>query len=299
MNKSVDLLLDSHITIVGLGLMGGSLALALQDKCAGITAVEIDSYTRHIGLERGLVDHATKSLEDGVKYADILVLATPVRAILETLEDLNRLSDHANRTLLVMDLGSTKTEVISAMALLPKNFSGIGGHPMCGKETGGLEYADASLYQDAVFVLTPQNDTDKKMLNLARQMISAIDSIPIEMDAERHDRLAALTSHLPYLLACSLVSAVNLEGDVDPIVWKMVSSGFKDTTRVASSDVQMLVDILETNKDAIKNALGQQRIAMDQLEIALDGDLESLQETLSSIQAIRNHHFPVIPSDSS
>ena len=298
MNKSVDLLLDGHITIVGLGLMGGSLAIALQDKCAGITAVEIDAHTRHMGLERGLVDYATKNLEDGLKHADILVLATPVRAILKTLEELNRLSDHVDGTLLVLDLGSTKAQVASAMALLPKNLSGIGGHPICGKETGGLEYADASLYQDAVFVLTPQTSTDQKMLGLARQIISAIGSIPIEMDAERHDRLAALTSHLPYLLACSLVSAVNLEGDVDPIVWKMVSSGFKDTTRVASSDVQMLIDILETNKDAIKNALNQQRSALDQLEIALDGDLESLQASLSTIQAIRNHHFPVTPDSS-
>jgi prephenate dehydrogenase len=299
MNKSVDLLLDSHITIVGLGLMGGSLALALKDKCSGITAVEVDEHARHIGLERGLVNHVTKNLEDGLKHADILVLATPVRAILETLEKLNRLSYHTNRTLLVLDLGSTKAEVASAMALLPKTFSGIGGHPMCGKETSGLEYADASLYKDAVFVLTPQSNTDKKMLGLARQIISAIGSIPIEMDAEKHDKLAALTSHLPYLLACSLVLTVSSEGDVDPIVWKMVSSGFKDTTRVASSDVQMLIDILETNKASIKNALGEQRIAMDKLEIALDGDLESLQDYLSSIQDIRNHHFPVAPSDSS
>ena len=299
MNKSVDLLLDSHITIVGLGLMGGSLALALKDKCSGITAVEVDAHARHIGLERGLVNHVTKNLEDGLKHADILVLATPVRAILETLEKLNHLSYHTNRTLLVLDLGSTKAEVASAMALLPKTFSGIGGHPMCGKETSGLEYADASLYKDAVFVLTPQSNTDKKILGLARQIISAIGSIPIEMDAEKHDRLAALTSHLPYLLACSLVLTVSSEGDVDPIVWKMVSSGFKDTTRVASSDVQMLIDILETNKASIKNALGEQRIAMDKLEIALDGDLESLQDYLSSIQDIRNHHFPVAPSDSS
>ena len=299
MNKSVDLLLESHITIVGLGLMGGSLALALKDKCSGITAVEVDAHARHIGLERGLVNHVTKNLEDGLKHADILVLATPVRATLETLEKLNRLSYHTNRTLLVLDLGSTKAEVASAMALLPKTFSGIGGHPMCGKETSGLEYADASLYKDAVFVLTPQSNTDKKILGLARQIISAIGSIPIEMDAEKHDRLAALTSHLPYLLACSLVLTVSSEGDVDPIVWKMVSSGFKDTTRVASSDVQMLIDILKTNKASIKNALGEQRIAMDKLEIALDGDLESLQDYLSSIQDIRNHHFPVAPSDSS
>ena len=296
MNKSVNLLSDSHITIVGLGLMGGSLAMALQGKCAGIAAVEIDSRTRRMGLERGLVQHVTESLFDGLKYADILILATPVLTILETLMELKELSEDTDKTVLVLDLGSTKTEVTSAMTLLPNNLTGIGGHPMCGKETGGLEYADASLYQNAVFVLTPTNNADNNMLDLARQIISAIGSIPIEMDAKRHDKLTAFTSHLPYLLACSLVAAVNSEGDIDPIIWKMVSSGFQDTTRVASSDVQMLIDILETNKDAIKNALHQQRIAIDKLEIALDGDLQSLQASLSNIRAVRNYHFPIPPS---
>ena len=296
MNKSVNLLSDSHITIVGLGLMGGSLAMALQGKCAGIAAVEIDSRTRRMGLERGLVQHVTESLFDGLKYADILILATPVLTILETLMELKELSEDTDKTVLVLDLGSNKTEVTSEMTLLPNNLIGIGGHPMCGKETGGLKYADASLYQNAVFVLTPTNNPGTNMLDLARQIISAVGSIPIEMDAERHDKLAALTSHLPYLLACSLVAAVNSEGDIDPIIWEMVSSGFKDTTRVASSDVQMLIDILETNKDAIKNALHQQRIAIDKLEIALDGDLQSLQASLSNIRAVRNYHFPIPPS---
>ncbi|MBS60113.1 MAG: hypothetical protein CL606_02205 [Anaerolineaceae bacterium] len=296
MKKSVDLLSDSHITIVGLGLMGGSLAMALQGKCAGITAVEIDSQTRHMALERELVDNVTESLEDGLKYADILVLATPVRVILETLMKLIKLSKHIEKTVLVLDLGSTKTDITSAMRLLPNNFAAIGGHPMCGKETGGLEYADASLYKNAVFVLTTTNNSDKIMHPLAKQIISAIGSIPIEMDAERHDQLVALTSHLPYLLACSLVSAVKSEGDIDPMIWKMVSSGFKDTTRLASSDVQMLIDIIATNKEAIIRALNQQRIAIDELEIALDEDLQSLQTSLNSIQTVRNYHFPISPS---
>ena len=210
--------------------------------------------------------------------------------------ELKELSEDLDNAVLVLDLGSTKTEITAAMKLLPNNLIGIGGHPMCGKETGGLKCADASLYQNAVFVLTPTNNPGTNMLDLARQIISAVGSIPIEMDAERHDKLTAFTSHLPYLLACSLVAAVNSEGDIDPIIWKMVSSGFQDTTRVASSDVQMLIDILETNKDAIKNALHQQRIAIDKLEIALDGDLQSLQASLSNIRAVRNYHFPIPPS---
>ena len=296
MNKSVNLLSDSHITIVGLGLMGGSLAMALQGKCAGIAAVEIDSRTRRMGLERGLVQHVTESLFDGLKYADILILATPVRTIIETLMELKELSEDTDKTVLVLDLGSTKTEVTSAMTLLPNNLTGIGGHPMCGKETGGLEYADASLYQNAVFVLTPTNNADNNLLDLARQIISAIGSIPIEMDAERHDKLTAFTSHLPYLLACSLVAAVNSEGDIDPIIWIQDIDKHLYITRGDSSDVQMLIDILETNKDAIKNALHQQRIAIDKLEIALDGDLQSLQASLSNIRAVRNYHFPIPPS---
>jgi len=281
-----------QLTIVGLGLMGGSLARALHGKCAGISAVDSDAQIRHEGLQRGVVDYATESLADGVARADILVLATPVRVILELLAQLPQLPPRSEGALPVLDLGSTKAAITTAMAALPDRFNGIGGHPMCGKETGGLAHADAALYQQAIFVLTPLPDTTPATLAVAREIVSAVGALPLQMKAARHDRMVALTSHLPYLLACSLVAAVDECGNDDPGVWDLVSTGFRDTTRVAASDVRMLSDILYTNREAVKAALGQQRASLAALEAALDGDALTLQSTLSAIRAARGRHFP-------
>ena len=297
MNTSSSPLAQRRITIAGLGLMGGSLALALRGKCAGITAVECDTGARHSGLQHGVVDHATESLAEGVARADMLVLATPVHVILELLAQLPQLLPHSAGALPVLDLGSTKAEITAAMAALPERFDCIGGHPMCGKETGGLAHADAGLYRQAAFVLTPLPQTSSETLTLARELVSAAGARPLQMEAARHDRLVALTSHLPYLLACSLVAAVEQRGNDDPGVWDLVSTGFRDTTRVAASDVRMLSDILHTNREAVREALGQQHRTLEALEAALDGDVTSLQAALSAIRATRQRHFPPSPAE--
>ncbi|MDP7545514.1 MAG: prephenate dehydrogenase, partial [Anaerolineales bacterium] len=271
--------------------------LALRGKCAGITAVECDTGARHSGLQHGVVDHATESLAEGVARADMLVLATPVHVILELLAQLPQLLPHSAGALPVLDLGSTKAEITAAMAALPERFDCIGGHPMCGKETGGLAHADAGLYRQAAFVLTPLPQTSSETLTLARELVSAAGARPLQMEAARHDRLVALTSHLPYLLACSLVAAVEQRGKDDAGVWDLVSTGFHDTTRVAASDVRMLSDILQTNREPVRAALGQQRRALEALEAALDGDADSLQAALSAIRATRRRHFPPAPAE--
>ncbi|HJO32929.1 MAG TPA: prephenate dehydrogenase [Anaerolineales bacterium] len=297
MHTSYSPLAQRRITIVGLGLMGGSLALALRGKCAGITAVDSDAHTRRVGLQRGVVDCASKSLAEGVARADLLVLAAPVRVILELLMQLRQLQPSAQEALPVLDLGSTKAEITAAMAVLPERFDCIGGHPMCGKETGGLAHADAGLYRQAAFVLTPLPQTSTETLALAEELALATGAQPLQMQPERHDRLVALTSHLPYLLACSLVAAVEQRGNDDPGVWDLVSTGFRDTTRVAASDVRMLSDILHTNREAVREALGQQHRTLEALEAALDGDVTSLQAALSAIRATRQRHFPPSPAE--
>ncbi len=297
MNKTGSPLARRQITIVGLGLMGGSLALALRDKCAGISAVDSDAQTRADGLKRSTVDHVTESLAEGVARADLLVLATPVCTILELLGQLPQLPERSEETLPVLDLGSTKTEITIAMAALPDRYNCIGGHPMCGKETGGLTHADAALYRQATFVLTPLSETSTATLELARELVIAVGARPLQMEAARHDRLVALTSHIPYLLACSLVDAVEQHGKNDPGVRDLLSSGFRDTTRVVASDVRMLTDILHTNREAVRAALGQQRRALEGLEAALDGDAATLHATLGAIHAARGRYFPPAPAE--
>ena len=292
MSKTALSLAQSQITIVGLGLMGGSLAMALRHKCAGITAVEIDDQARRTGLQRGAIDYATETLAEGVYRADLLVLATPVYVIIEMLAQLSRLPQHSEQTLPVVDLGSTKVEITAAMASLPSQYNCIGGHPMCGKESSGLAYADGEIYRQATFVLTPLAKTSTATLELTRELILAVGARPLQMEASRHDRLVALTSHLPYLLACSLVATVEQHGKDDPGVRDLLSTGFRDTTRVAASNVDMLSDILRSNRQSVRAALGLQRRALLALEAALDGDETTLQAALHTLRSARLNHFP-------
>ena len=155
----------ARVAVVGLGLMGGSLALALRGHCAELVGVEPDAPAAALACERGVVDR-TASLAEATA-CDLLVLAAPVRAILALLAELRRLPPPA-QTVAVLDLGSTKREVVAAMQLLPAPYDPIGGHPMCGKEVSGLAHAEAGLFRERVFVLTPLERTSSAGQNLAR-----------------------------------------------------------------------------------------------------------------------------------
>jgi prephenate dehydrogenase len=271
-------LAQARVAVVGLGLMGGSLALALRGCCQSLWGVDNDAAVLSYACQRGIIDDATEF--DGALQADVLVLAAPVRAILAQLEQMARLRGPAGR-LLVLDLGSTKTEIVAAMRGLPAGFAPVGGHPMCGKEVSGLVYAEAALFRDKVFVLTPLDRTPAWALNLARQMVAAVGARPLELTPERHDQLAASASHLPYLAAAVLVRAA--EGLGDEQLWQMAASGFRDTSRLAASDVTMMTDILLTNRQAIAGALERYQAELGALMALLEtADAAALAAFLSS-----------------
>jgi prephenate dehydrogenase len=191
-----------RITIAGLGLMGGSLALALRPHTSHLTAVDHDPATRQTALAQGLVDAATGSLAEGVKTADLLILSAPVRAILAQLAELPVLRPDG---CLLLDLGSTKQAICQAMSALPASFQAIGGHPMCGRETSGLESATAGLYHDKSFILCPTARTTPAVEQIALELVTAIGSRPLWLDPAEHDQMVAAVSHLPYLLSAALM----------------------------------------------------------------------------------------------
>jgi len=176
----------------------------------------------------------------------------------------------------VLDLGSTKRQVVAAMQALPERFDPIGGHPMCGKEKASLNYAEARLYQKAPFALTPLPRTTPAARALAGQLAEAIGARPLWLDADTHDHWVAATSHLPYLVANALAAATPLDA------LSMAGPGLRSTTRLAGSSLQMMSDILGTNQDFVLGRLAQFRQALDQLEAALvEGDESGLVESLS------------------
>ena len=160
---------------------------------------------------------------------------------------------------------------------------------MCGKESAGIAAADPALYRGATFVLTPLPRTAPEALSLGRSLVRATGADPLILDPARHDRLVATISHLPYLLACGLAGTAAEVAADDSTVWQVAASGFRDTSRLAASDVTMMLDILMTNRGAVQEALdtfaGQLHALARQIET---GDEAALRSTLQAIQRARS-----------
>jgi prephenate dehydrogenase len=282
-------LTDTQVTIVGLGLMGGSLAGALRGKCRAIVGVARRAEAIETALARGLVDRGTTDLEIAVRQSDAVVLATPVRVILRLLAEIGPLLPEG---CLLMDLGSTKAQIVAGMARLPGHVQPLGGHPICGREVSGISAADPTLYRDHPFILTPLPRTSQAALALGRALVEAVGARPLVLDPDRHDRLVATVSHLPYLLACGLVGTAQIKAAADPMVWQIAASGFRDTSRLAASDVTMMLDILLTNREAVLEALGTCETQLRQLTHLIEvGDEEGLRTALHNIRERRKEMF--------
>ena len=283
---------NARITIVGMGLMGGSLALALRGKCAHVTGVDVDAAARSAALAGQVVPAVESDLRAGIADANVLVLATPVGVILQQLQELKAHTAAPHAALVVLDLGSTKTEILAAMEALPAACDPVGGHPMCGKEVAGLEHADAALYHGATFVLAPLARTSPAALQLAHAVVAAVGAHALLLDAARHDQLAAATSHVPYLIACALMSAASAAAVDDDALWQLAASGFRDTSRLAATSVKMMLDILRTNRAPVRAALMAQRSQIDRLAGLLEGDEAALAQFLQSVRSERMLRFP-------
>jgi prephenate dehydrogenase len=280
----------ARVAIVGLGLMGASLAMDLRDHCAEIIGVSRSPETMKYALEYRIVDRIADF--DSALDCDLLILAAPVRTIIQQLQKMcnSSLSNPSSRPTIVVDLGSTKTEIVDAMQSLPVRFDPIGGHPMCGKEVAGIQHAETNLYRDRIFVLTPLERTTKKALALVEEMINVIGGVPLVLTPKQQDALVAMTSHLPYLVA-SILMLTALSKD-DEQLWTMAASGFRDTTRLAASDLTMMIDILLTNRDAILEGLDEYHSNLENLTTLIkSADENQLRAILAPTQQKRSQLF--------
>jgi prephenate dehydrogenase len=268
---------ESKIAIFGLGLMGGSLALALKGKCTGLYGIDTDPATLELALAQKIVDRAESDPAKLPPEVDLVILAAPVPAILDLLE---RLPSSISNPCIVMDLGSTKKLIVEAMAHLPERFDPIGGHPICGKEKLSLANAERTLYYAAPFVLTPLGRTTKRALSAANQVIEAIGAKGTTLDALEHDRILASTSHLPFLL--SSVLALATHQDVSPFV----GPGFRSVSRLAGTSSSMMLGVLGSNRKNVLNALHGLQDRLAEVEAALAAnDLAKLETLLNEAQA--------------
>jgi prephenate dehydrogenase len=267
-NADPDFFKEKRVAILGLGLMGGSLALALKGRCACLLGIDPDPAAVKLAVENHIVDLAATDPASLLQTADLIILAAPVRSIIALVEQIPVC--HPGRAV-VIDLGSTKVEIIQAMGSLPRRFDPIGGHPICGREKSSLAFADGRLYQGAAFVLSPLPRTSPRARQTAEQLALAAGARPIWMDASVHDCLIACTSHFPYLLANALAASTPL--DAAPLV----GPGFQSMTRLAGSNLDMMRDILVTNRENILSSLKSYQILLSRMENLLaEGDMDTL-----------------------
>jgi prephenate dehydrogenase len=258
-----DFLSSSKIAIIGLGLMGGSLALTLRGRCQELLGCDIDEKTLTLAEQLNTFDRLSRNPGDILPDSDVVVMATPLNAILKLID---KMPDLHPGSAIIFDLGSTKTLVMQSLAVLPGRFDPLGGHPMCGKERTGLQNADAGLFEGATFAFTALERTSDKAKSFANQLTTAIGSLPFWIDADTHDRWSAAVSHLPYLVATALTAATPFESA------PLVGPGFRSSTRIAATPASVMLDILETNRENILESLKKFRVEIDRLELLLAED---------------------------
>ena len=276
-----------RITIVGLGLIGGSLGMAL--KQARGSELEIVGYARNAGVaERAkqlrAVDRTENTLAASVGGSDLVFICTPVRAVEEVLQGI---ASHTPPGCLITDTASTKQQVmVWARKYLCPKLAFVGGHPMAGKESFGIEAADSSLFKGCAYCLTPADWTDPKYVEVAKNTVEWTGGKPFLMDARQHDYMVAGISHLPALVSAAVVAAT--AGSADwPIMAGLASTGYRDTTRLASGNPKVLGDILSTNREAVLHWVDEFSRVLAELKAELARGNGDLEDTLARVRQAR------------
>jgi prephenate dehydrogenase len=280
-----------RVAIIGLGLMGGSLGLALRAEQATAALVgAVVGYDAAPGVaeraqQRGALDHSAASAAEAVHAADLVVIATPTRAAEPTLR---AIATHLAPDVVVTDLCSVKAPLVAlaGQALQrPQRF--VGGHPMAGMERAGIEAATADLYRGARWALTPTPQTAPDALRRVRALVTALGAEPLELDAEAHDAAVAGVSHLPMLLAAALTETL-AEADDWPTMARLAAGGYRDTTRVAAGDPVMWRDIALANRAALLTRLDAFTATLARLRASIArGDAAEIEAALRAAQAAR------------
>lgn len=276
------------VAIIGTGLMGGSLGLAL--RAAGIfekvTGFDIEAETLKKAFDRGAVTEAARSAREAVEEAGTVFIATPIGSIPEVFAEI---APHLARAAIVTDLGSTKMRVVDDITpLVPPHAHFIGGHPIAGAEQEGIEAAEPDLYRACVWILTPTEATDAAAYGALVRLIGRLKGRVLSLDPARHDELVALTSHLPQLLSSTLMGfAAEIaasEGGL-PLVG---AGGFRDMTRVAASSPDMWVEIVRDNRTAVLEVLTRFESTLRSVgQYVGSGDWESLRRLLAGARDAR------------
>jgi prephenate dehydrogenase len=276
-----------RLALVGLGLLGGSVAKAarVDGLAREIVAVGRRRESLEPALAEGMVDRITLDIAEGVAGADLCVLCTPVATLTELLPDVWRA---AADDVVITDVGSTKAGIVTAAAALSatRPLAFVGSHPMAGSERSGYGVSRADLFRGALVVVTPTELTPPAAVKRVTQLWEALGARVAELDPVSHDRAVAAISHVPHLVADALVDAVVR---LDPSFLAFAARGFKDTTRIAASDPRVWREIFQENRRALGEALGAFRQALDHLDaLVASDDAPRIEAELDRIRRVRD-----------
>ncbi len=265
-----------NVAIVGVGLIGGSIGMALRklglaDKVIGIGHRQV---SLRIARRVGAVTNTTIDIAKGVAEADLVVVCTPVGRIIQ---DVQEAAKHCREGTLLTDAGSTKQTIVEALdGQLPNGCRFLGSHPLAGSEKSGATNAEADLFDARVAILTPTKNTLAEDFDLLEQFWTSLGSVVVQMSAGEHDRALSLTSHLPHLAASALAATM------PETLFRLCGTGMKDSSRLASGDPELWVQILDLNREHVLTALEQFGAKLAAIHGAIrDGKDNELREILT------------------
>src|SRR2546421_1371600 len=275
-----------RVALIGLGLIGGSIGLALHKTKAAqqVVGYDLGKGVSDRARKVGAIDQVYSTLADVVRGAELVVLATPVGAMRALLQNL---APCVTPGAVVTDVASTKAQVISwAEEFLPPSVSFVGGHPMTGKEQSGVEAADASLFQNRIYCLTPTARTRPAAINKASAFVEALGARVRFLEPAEHDGQVAGVSHLPFIASIALVNTV-AEGTGWVDASMLAAGGFRDITRLAAGNPEMYRDICLTNSESLTRWLNEYIVTLSELRDRIAAHDRSLDETFASAQQLR------------
>jgi prephenate dehydrogenase len=285
-----DMTIFKRVTIVGVGLIGGSLALSARENgsFAHITGVGRTRENLEKAKELGVVDAYTLNLAAGVKQSDLIVIATPVSAVVPLLV---KMLPHLKENAVVTDVGSVKGSMMKKVESLSLgNICFVGGHPIAGTENSGVEAAFLGLFKGRKCVLTPSKLTNAAALEKIKSLWISVGSDVVIMDSERHDKIMAAVSHLPHVIAFTLVNFLSSIDSSHERIFNFSAGGLKDFTRIAASDPIMWRDIALMNKTNLVEMLDGYVKTLNAFKDLINGeDATGLQKEMQQSRNIRRN----------
>lgn len=279
---------DLKVTIIGLGLIGGSLARALKERMGikEILAVNRSSEALRQALRDGTIKQGFTDLDDSIYDSDILFICTPVQRALQYIDALN---GKVKPDCIITDVGSTKGELVSYVNRLEKPPCFIGGHPMAGTEKAGYASGFAHLFENAYYILTPCKSTPPSAMECMTELAKGIGAIPVVMDAYEHDRVTGGISHIPHIIASALVNMVKELDSSGSSMQMLAAGGFRDITRIASSSPEMWESIVLSNKHQLKELLDHFAGVLERFKYSMDQeDSQALLEFFEAAKKFRD-----------